>query len=245
MPIMTEFSSYRTSHLSKGFEYHAEFTKNPRRALMWSLERRVLDRILVRHFPNGRYDHLDFACGTGRVIAHLQSRANQSVGIDVSASMLAVAGQLAATARLLCADITRDAVLESERFDLITAFRFFPNAEESLRDEAMSALVKRLAPDGLLVFNNHCHSGGLNRRLVRLLKGSAVKLNDMSRQECEDLVARHGLRVSDLYHLGVLPDYETILLRPRWLVSGLERVLQHVPVASCAENLIFVCSRRP
>lgn len=234
---------YRSSHLGKGTAYHAEFLGNPRRALMWALERKILDVIVKGHFGARPFTHLDFACGTGRVIAYLESRASESVGVDLSPSMLEVAKGLVNGATLIEADLTREDPMPSRRFDLVTVFRFFPNAESILRDEALAALVSRLSPGGCLVFNNHCHTGGLNRRLVRLLRGSSLKLNDMSWQECAALIERHGLRIVSVHHAGVMPDYETRLLRPRWLVALLERAARRLPLARIAENLVFVCVR--
>jgi len=240
---MSDPESYRSSHLNRGGDYHAEFSTNPRRALMWEMERRVLREIVERDLRPGRFRHLDFACGTGRIIGLLKPMAAQSVGVDLSPTMLEVARNQVAGARFLEVDITSNDVLGDEKFDLVTAFRFFPNAEPALRDAAMSVLARHVAPDGLVVFNNHCHTGGLNRRVVRLVKGPGLRLNDMSRAECEDLSARHGLMIQKVHHMGVLPDYESRLLRPRVLVRVIERAGRHLPLASIAENLIFVCRR--
>jgi hypothetical protein len=57
------------------------------------------------------------------------------------------------------------------------------------------------------------------------------------------LIARHGLMIQKVHHMGVLPDYESRLLRPRVLVRVIERAGRHLPLASIAENLIFVCRR--
>lgn len=238
---MTDLESYRTSHLGKGVDYHAEFTRNPRRALMWRLEQRVLLDIFRRYMAKRAVRHLDFACGTGRVVSLLSAMSTKSVGIDVSPSMLDVARSVAPAATFIQADMTKDSVLEECQFDFITAFRFFPNAEPSLRHAAMSQLVRRLSPGGVLVFNNHCNAGGLNRRLVRVVRRREGRLNDMTKEECEELIALHGLEIAELQHLGILPDYETHPLRPRWAVAAIERIASRLPLASIAENHIYVC----
>jgi len=240
---MSDPESYRSSHLNRGNDYHAEFSANPRRALMWGMEQQVLRGLVGRDLRPAVFRHLDFACGTGRIIGLLKPITAESVGVDLSPGMLEVARTQAPGARFVQADITSDDVLGEETFDLVTAFRFFPNAEATLRDAAMSALVRHVALDGFVVFNNHCHTGGLNRRLVRVVKGSRLQLNDMSRRECEELIGRHGLEIQEVHHMGILPDYETRLLRPRVLVDVIERAGRHLPLASIAENLIFVCRR--
>ncbi len=64
-----------------------------------------------------------------------------ATGIDVSASMLAVARQSAPSAEIVEGDPTREDLLSERHFDLITAFRSFPNAEDPLREAAMAARV--------------------------------------------------------------------------------------------------------
>ncbi len=49
------------------------------------------------------------------------------------------------------ADLTQNDILENRQFDLITTFRFFPNAESELRDQVMKKLVKHLDVNGLII----------------------------------------------------------------------------------------------
>ena len=92
---------------------------------------------------------LDFACGSGRVLELLEGHVGKATGVDVTESMLEVAADVTERSRLVHADITRSDDLDGEQFDLITAFRFFPNAELDLRHEAMAKLATLLAPGGI------------------------------------------------------------------------------------------------
>src|SRR5574338_50471 len=223
--------SYRESHLDKGSDYHAVFHENPRRSLIWSIEQELITKIVERFFGARPIDHLDFACGTGRILALLHERTRSSTGVDVSASMLVIARQNAPRAELIEGDLTRTDVLGARRFDLITAFRFFPNAEPELRRDAIRALTRRLAPGGILIFNNHCNLSGLSRRLVRLVRRGTAGHHGMWESEVLELVAAAWLAVRARYHVGLIPESETRVLRPRALLAAVERAAPHLPVA--------------
>ena len=246
---MTEpqHTGYRQSHQGCGLEYHDRFARNLRRRMMWGIEQTVLDSVLdeLRREETDQIDYLDFACGTGRVLAFVAARTDSATGVDVSDSMLEVAATSAPEAELISADITRSSSpLRGRSFDLITAFRFFPNAETGLRSEAIAALACCLKPDGRLVFNNHRCLSSLRHRLVRLLTLGRRGRSGMSRLEVQQLVESAGLEIESVEHAGVVPEYEWLLLRPRILVEWIERLATRLPVAAIAENLVYVC-RRP
>ena len=120
--------SYRESHLHKGWGYHTTFSSLRYRATIWRLEQRLLFEIVRDNFPTEPPRYLDFACGTGRILGHLAPYCESALGVDVSASMLDVARRKVKRAEIIEADLTRDDRLCGQEFDLITAFRFFPNA---------------------------------------------------------------------------------------------------------------------
>lgn len=243
---MTESSpapSYRESHLDKGADYHARFRDNPRRVLLWALEQDLLDRILRRFLAGRPIEHLDFACGTGRILALLEDRTRSSTGIDVSPSMLATARGNVRRAALIEGDLTKRDLLPGRCFDLITAFRFFPNAEPELRREAIAALAARLSAGGILVFNNHRNLSSLAHRLARLTSGGRGGTKGMWHAEVAALVSEAGLEIRARYHAGVVPETETRPWRPRRLVAALERTASHLPLAGLADDVLYVCSR--
>jgi len=60
---------------------------------IWQLQRPVLERILT-DFRRERKEPvrlLDFACGTGRVLASLEALVDSAEGIDISENMVAMA----------------------------------------------------------------------------------------------------------------------------------------------------------
>ncbi|MCP4263608.1 MAG: class I SAM-dependent methyltransferase [Planctomycetes bacterium] len=233
---------YRESHLSpeKGESYHRQFEENPHRSMIWEFEKRILDRILLEFLDNCEIRHFDFACGTGRILAHYEKRAHESVGVDISSSMLETARRNLDYSKLIQADITREDVLDSQKFNLITAFRFFPNAQPKLRSEAMQALVRHLDKDGYMVFNNHRNLSSSRCRIARLCGRGGRE--GMAMAEVKDLVLEHSMKIVRVYHLCVLPASERRMLLPYSILRSMERVLSRFRLfRNLGENLIFVC----
>jgi predicted TPR repeat methyltransferase len=212
--------------------------------MVWRLEQGVLDRIWHDYLDARRASHLDFACGTGRILHHFLGRVTDATGVDVSSSMLEVARKLVPAAELIEADLTQADVLDGRRFDLITAFRFFPNAEPELRRAVFSVLARHLAPRGVLVFNNHKNRNSLRRRLSGLL-GSGVRRGTMTHDQVHALAAEAGLRVLRLFPLACLPVSDRHPLLPIRLLEPLERWMSRLPgAAALAQNVVYVCTHR-
>jgi SAM-dependent methyltransferase len=235
--------SYTESHKAKGLDYHESFSPevNPYRAMIWRLERQALDGILRDHLAATKVAHLDFACGTGRLLGHFGGQVASATGVDVSSSMMDVARKVAPGAELIQADLTRNDVLGGRKFELITAFRFFPNAEPELRRAVMAVLAKHLAPQGVLVFNNHKNRNSLRRRISRLL-GREDPSGTMTHADVEALVHGAGLRIRSIIPLAILPVSENHLLLPVSLVYSLERRISRQALAPLAQHVIYVCA---
>ena len=242
--MSTTTISYRASHLGKGADYHAQFSTNMRRRLLWSLEQGILDAIWSRYLTDRPVQHLDFACGTGRILAHFESKVASSTGVDLSPAMLEVARSTTRNSRIIQGDMTQEDLLQNAEFDVITAFRFFPNAESDLQSAAITALKSHLKADGILVFNNHLSTASVRRRVARLVTARERGTKGMSPAEVEALVATAGLQVLRTYHAGIVPESERSPLRPRWLIETVERLGSCLPVAWLAENVIYVCCHR-
>ena len=233
---------YTDRHKGRGAEYHDTFSPevNPYRAMVWRLEQRALDAALRTYLPGRRPTHLDFACGTGRILEFFAGRVASSAGVDVSPSMMEVARSSAPEAELIEADLTQHDALGDRRFDLITAFRFFPNAETELREGIFRVLARHLAPGGVLVFNNHKNRDSVRGRLARLRgRGSAV--GTMTHEEVERLLPTAGLRILQRTPIATLPLSEKHVLVPVALAEPLERMLGTLPVAPIAQDILYVC----
>lgn len=233
---------YRESHLEKGkgSAYHAEFHNNAYRSMVWRFEQEILGHIIRKYFDSIEIKHLDFACGTGRILRFMSTYTRQQTGVDVSPSMLEVANAQNQNAEILQADITRNDALGGRRFNLITAFRFFPNAQPELRKQAMHALRAHLDDNGYMVFNNHKNTGCTRNRLARLIGRRNFK--GISIADIQQLVDENDLVIIEIYSMCIFPASERRLILPIKILHILEILLRKIaPLRMLGENLIVVC----
>ncbi|HUV65182.1 MAG TPA: class I SAM-dependent methyltransferase, partial [Sedimentisphaerales bacterium] len=198
---------YTESHKyeSKGAEYEQYYQTQAWQKFLWSREQKIILKILDKYFAGAEVHLLDFACGTGRIAGLLENRVKTSTGVDVSGSMLAVARKKLKRTEIIEADITAENILKPRKFNLVTAFRFFLNAEPALRRAAIRALVDLLDDEGYLVFNNHQNLGSpwtklLYRRHRR--KNPEGIFNVMSMDEMEELARQAGLEIVEMFPVG-------------------------------------------
>ena len=241
---MQTTDDYRLSHLERGGNYDALLAQTPFDAYMAGWEHRHLPRIVRQLFPDGVPRYLDFACGTGRITSTIAPMCRQSTAVDISASMLDVARQKLPGTTFHLYDLTQaDPDLGS--FDLISSFRFFGNAQDELRDKAMQALVKRLAPDGYLLINSHRNPRALYALLDRLTGGDAGVM-DLHLPKLRGLLRRHGLRIKLLQPIGAWMYRSSLLgcVAPgdaRAIAN--ERRFGHSALAAVAPDVIVVAQR--
>jgi hypothetical protein len=139
--------------------------------------------------------------------------------------------------------LTQQDVLGSRQFNLITAFRFFPNAEPELRRAVFLILARHLSQTGVLIFNNHKNRNSLRRRISRLF-GREVARGTMTHAEVEELVGQAGLRIVEKIPLATLPLSERHPLLPVPVAEPVERALSGIPALSgLAQHVIYVCAR--
>ena len=233
--------SYRRSHLEKGADYDSRFKTVRHRALMWELERKALDDLVSTHLP-GDIHQLDFACGTGRILQHLAGRVQTAAGIDVSGNMLAVARENAPQAELIQQDLTQADALGGRQFNLITAFRFFTNAEPALRESALRSMVRHLAPGGVLIFNNHRKYNSAAHLLFRLLRPGRRAWTRP--EELAALASSAGLEIVEIRHLGFLPFWDGFMPVPIAWARPIETRCARVDLLNgWAQNWIYVCRK--
>lgn len=191
---------YRASHTERGATYDATLASTPFDAYMAQWEQQHLARIVRELFPCGPARYLDFACGTGRVTSTVAPLCKSSVAVDVSPTMIDVArGKLPSTEFHLC-DLTANA-LDIGVFDLVTAFRFFGNAQQELREGALRAISQRMKPGAYLVINSHRNPRALYAVFERLTGGAPHGM-DLHLGKLTRLLARHGLVIRQRHPIG-------------------------------------------
>ena len=214
------YSSYTYSHLHKGREYHAGFSTSPGRRMIWQLEQEILESIAAERGPFS--SHLDFAGGTGRIAAIMKRHCTTQYVLDVSQEMLAVAKENVPGAKLIQRDFNEGVpeIAEASQH-LVTAFRFFPNAEPDLRNGAMRFIASRLKPGGHLICNNHRNFWSVPYVTQRLTFCGGTE--GMTNEEMVSLARAHGLSLERRYSMGVLPQTEASCVLPWALAERLER----------------------
>jgi SAM-dependent methyltransferase len=236
---------YRDSHIGAACaaDYEAHYTRG-RGYFYWQhFEKPYLEKLFARlgkEFP-GRY--LDFACGTGRILQLGAPYFTESFGIDVSETMLAVARRSAPTARLIRADITI-APTEVGPFTVISLFRFLLNAEDGLRQGVLRWLRTVIAPQGVLVVNNHLNRSSISGvfRRVRNLANSRRRYPVLSEGEVENLMRGCGFGIFERYGFGFLPPTRYHSILPLAWLAPLERRLQRIKaLQTCTQDRIYLC----
>ena len=250
---MTATTDYRTRFLRRedAEEYdNAVYRAGSVHDLLWKIEFAILSSLvdeLCRY--SKRVDYLDFACGTGRILASLEHRVDSATGIDVSDAMLLRARDRVANARLYCRDITCEDTIEAQ-YDLITSFRFLTNAEPTLRAKALRALAKRLRNrQSALIINIHANPLSYKSLMVPLhyLRHKvlgAQRQQNLTRYRVKREIEDAGLRVERVIGLGFVSDKIVRMGGFRfWL--WLEGKMAGLPVVDrLGVNQVFVCRLR-
>jgi SAM-dependent methyltransferase len=240
---MMTSQDYRNSHIGdeKAKSYHNQFIKNPYRSMVWGMEKDILKKINENYYINFRGTHLDFACGSGRITGLYKELGWDSTGIDISSSMLEIARKECVGVKFIEGDITVKDDLNDKKFDAITAFRFFPNAQQELRDNVMMLLVKKLKPSGILIFNNHKNSSSIMYRIGGIFR---KKQHSMSEEEVKLMLKKCRLYVVQEVHLGIIPATNKIRFLPINFILAIENFLKDFKFAkSLSSNNIYVCKR--
>ena len=222
-------------------------------SLIWDLQRPVLGKIVTdfRRTQPGPVRLLDFACGTGRVIASLEPLVDVAEGIDISENMVEVARVKCRRARLQVGDVVANPDRLQKPYDVITSFRFLLNAEPELRCRVLQRLRTVLRePDGLLVVNVHGNSRSLRhpaivwRRWRERTKRTGAMLNEISPAEARQLLRENGFEIVRQFGFGMLPPtfYRTPL---RGAAAAADKFLAGENCwCDWAIDLLFVCRPR-
>ncbi|GAU85530.1 methyltransferase domain-containing protein [Bosea sp. BIWAKO-01] len=209
-PYVPQCESYRVRSTGAGYgQRYVRIFSEGYYAINWrEVEAPLLREIFAGLASRGASRSLDFACGTGRILELHEEAFDDIVGVDISPEMLAHARARYPEIRFVEADLTRTGAIEavSDR-QVCTAFRFFLNAEPSLRAEVLDVLRNCLVKDGVLVANFHGNPAslvGLVYPLRNRIAGREIyKL--MREDEAVALLEAHGFAVEEVHWYGLWP----------------------------------------
>lgn len=173
---------------------------------VWDLEKDILSNFLNINLID---NCLDFACWTWRVTKFLESKINNIIWLDISEEMLKEARLLCKKTKFIKWDLTNESfnVLWNSKFSLITAFRFFLNSEQNLREEVMIKLSNLLNNNWYLIFNIHGNKTSwvwLYWPFRKLFQPS-WNYNLLNFSEVKDLIEKNNLKIIEHYSYWYLP----------------------------------------
>lgn len=230
--------SYSRSHCGKGSSYSESFKRRWHRRHQWDLEQRIIQETIGR-LENAESNRiLDFAGGTGRIANRAVEEGHPTVVFDISPSMLAVAANTS-NIMLVRGDCRRGVCFRANSFGLVTAFRFFPKAEPSLRRNAMAFIRETLAPGGFFLMNNHCNSPSLIRRMAVLIGGDPG-VGYRHKELCQ-LMEDHGFRLEGEWPIAVFPVTDNRGRSWKRVAGCIDQIaLHHHWLRPLAQNVVYL-----
>ena len=217
-------NSYRDSHMS---EQHSNFYErfyymgDTYDTRLWKMEEWILDKIIDKYFGSSiPINYLDFACGTGRVCAYLEEKVENSLGIDISRKMLEIARGKVKKTQLVEGDMTKKNILAEKKFNLVTSFRFFLNAESELRDDALKSIYPVLIQDGILVFNIHGNINSVRHipLFLKKIKNGYWTKSELSIKDIECFLKKQNFHIVEVHGISFMPkSFSKILPLSVWI----------------------------
>lgn len=192
MKEKNDTSTYRTSHLDKGKDYDDAIYAGDFNTYMAEMEDWHIRKIIAKLYPNRVPRLLDFACGTGRITKTVEQLSDITIAVDVSETMLAEAKKKCTRTEFFHQDIVNEP-FDIEPVNVVTAFRFFGNAEDELRNGVLSKLSNLVIPSGQIIINNHRNPSSLHELLLRF-KGEKPE-TDLNYWKLKRILANHGFEI--------------------------------------------------
>src|SRR5262249_55096759 len=142
--VETERKTYSETYqnVSQVERYESDvYRKGGHDAVIWKVEQTLLRRLLDRFYPDhANANALDFACGTGRILAFIRPQVKTLVGVDISPEMLARAKQKVSDVTFICANILENPQDVPGEKDIVTSFRFLLLSEPALHEACIRQL---------------------------------------------------------------------------------------------------------
>lgn len=245
---------YRNQFRKKATAYD-KIVQSKHIQLIYTLEKQVLEQYFSQ-INAGNKTAMDFACGSGRWTQVLEEHFSKVTGVDVSENMVSLARTKCQKADFIVTDITSGQVnpaLEGRRFDVITAFRLYKNAQESLRWAVTEALPMYLKDDGIFIFDLHLNTFsfmGILASMMRLLRfpklfgTSELLIRTISLCDINRLFTDSEFEVVDYFGMGVLPGRSNTVLSPQKLLYGIESFFTNRKILRFMSYTILVVAKK-
>jgi SAM-dependent methyltransferase len=252
---MDEIIDYRNEFKTNVTKYE-KLTNSKYIKLIYSIEKEILDSLFEEINAKNKFV-MDFACGSGRWTEYLENVFEETVGVDVSEEMLYVAKTKCSCTKFIHSDITSDNVnnqLKHEMFDVITAFRFYKNAEQNLREAVTNKISMYLKKDGYFIFDLHLNSNSIMGifaktirflRLEKILKLNKLAIRTISLQDIKEIFEGSDLVIVDYYGMGLLPSRSNYLILPYNLLFKIESYFtKNKLLRNYSYNLLIIARKK-
>lgn len=253
-------SPYTDSYFREGAAGQAydEGISNPFELAIFHLESAYLNQICST-WLSGKANpaYLDYAAGTGRILASLRDRTTLKFAVDTCPAQLEAARSKVPDATFIVDNLATNPACVPTKFDLITCFRLFVNLEEANRLSVLKALASVLNDHGILVVDNHMNRYSILGLIALFMRhvlgykekslagpGEKTVIGTMSEKTMRSLLRSSGFQVKKTYRFMILPGHKTCRMLPSRLLVRVERLLAMVPVLNLiGKNQIFVCQK--
>lgn len=233
-------------HPEYGTHYEETYTEGYYFYQWGYIEKPLIENIFNELKSSDVRSCLDIACGTGRILSIAEAHFPKTYGVDISESMLKHAKYKCKQSFLVRSDITQ--MPFNNTFDLITAFRYFLNTEEELREKTLCNIFNLLNKDGVFILNIHVNSRSIRGRYYTLR--NKIRGRNMANViEYDDLVSdlnNHGFSVTETYWYSYLPrigPYFSFI--PKWFMPITERICRQTVLIPeyLAECFLIMCKK--
>lgn len=252
---MAKETDYRNLFTDKA-EAYEQIVQSKHIRLIYNLEKDIIEKIFSE-INSKEKTLMDFACGSGRWTSVLEKHFLNAAGVDVSEQMISIARKKCVNTEFIITDITSDnvdAALKDKKFDVITAFRFYKNAQDSLRKEVTMIIPEYLKDDGLFIFDLHLNTFsimGILASIMRFLKFSSLfkipvlQIRTISLGQIKKLFRDSELEVVDYYGMGVFPGRSNYTILPQKMLYKTESFFtRHKLFRNISYNILIIAKKK-
>ncbi|MFA6098537.1 MAG: class I SAM-dependent methyltransferase [Patescibacteria group bacterium] len=247
--------SYRDGFMTGATSYES-ITARKHISLIYKLEQDILSDFFKKINSHSK-TVLDFACGTGRWTMFLEKYFHKVTGLDISPKMIELAQQKCKQTNFYVDDITGDKNANlhfNDAFDVLTAFRFYKNAENELQINATRSLQKLVKKGGYFIFDLHLNTFSIMgliacfiriTQLYKLLKINPLAVRTISLRRIRKIFKHSDFEIIDYFGMGIVPGRRNFTLLPTSTLMPFERWLsQHKILRNFCYNLLVFAQKK-
>lgn len=211
-----KFKNYREVFKGEGAKSYSNlYGVNSTEDQLSKIEKKLCLEMVTGVKPIDTFAHLDFACGTGRILGYFEKMSSTQIGFDISPDMLEIA-KTSSKAQLFLPNEYFKAfeLLKANDVVVITAFRFILNSEQRDLEDFILFCKKILDSHkhAYLMINNHGSKYSFRSLTIGVLLRRG---NTMSEKKFMEKLAPLNFTIINKADMQLLPT--GIIDRVPWL----------------------------